>query len=312
MTPAPEAAYNKGMMSHTNTMPRRSGVGSDDGFTLTELLVVIGIIALLLGMLTPSLHQAIKVAWRSTCAANLKTIANGCSQYALASRKKALPTVFTKDDSNDPDNNPGHDTWANINVTEDKQRGNVWCLWLLVEDKRVGREAFLCPEAESERGWRAPPLAADGFKVEVEGSGETARAKESTISYSYISTTRKREWYEKLAEKMTLDGTPGTLVIAADQNPRCILGQTAAEMKPRAKVQSEINSAETRGEKMMVRNSKNHARKGQNMARLGGSVHWCEDPNGPDEDDIYFSSIQNEQDEKKGRRKQKTDSFVIP
>jgi len=310
LTPDAAVAYNKGMMSQTHDTPRRSAAPPDGGFTLTELLVVIGIIAVLLGMLTPSLHQAVKVAWRSDCAANLRAIANGCSQYALADRRRRLPTIFTKDGNDPEDNNPGWETWANIEVTEDKKRGNVSCLWLLVEDKRVGRSAFLCPEAESERGWQEPPLEADGFTVEMDESGETALR--STISYSFISMTRERRWRERLAEKMTLDGTLGTLVIVADQNPRCVLGQTPADMKSRSEVQSEIDAVESNREKLMARNSLNHRRKGQNMARLGGSVHWSDDPNGPSEDDIYFSSVASEDDERKGRRHKKTDAFVIP
>ena len=303
-------------MSQTHNTPRRPAAPPDGGFTLTELLVVIAIIALLLGILTPTLHQAVRVAWRSDCAANLRAIASGCSQYALADGRRRLPTVFTRDSDdpniteNDPDNNPGWQTWANINVTEDKERGNAWCLWLLVEDKRVGRSAFLCPEAGSERGWQAPPLEAVGFTVEMDESGETALR--STISYSFISMTRKWDWRERLAEKMTLDGTRGTLVIVADQNPRCVLGQTPEDMKSRSDVQSEIDAVESDREKLMARNSLNHRRKGQNMARLGGSVHWCDDPNGPNEDDIYFSSVLSEDDEKKGRRKEVTDAFVIP
>jgi len=302
-------------MRQTHDIPRRPAPRPGGGFTLTELLVVIAIIGLLLGMLTPTLHKAIRLAWRGSCSANLKAIADGCNQYALADRRSRLPTVFTRDTddpnlTNDPDNNPGWQTWANINVKDDKEKGNAWCLWLLVEDKRVARTVFLCPEAESERGWEAPPLEAGGFTVELDESGETALR--STVSYSYISTTRKWDWHKRLAEKMTLDGTGGSLVIVADQNPRCVLGQTPADMKSRADVQSAIDGAESQREKMMARNSLNHRRSGQNMARLGGSVHWCDDPNGPNEDDIYFSRVQNEDDEKKGRREDKVDSFVIP
>ena len=56
---------------------RRSG-----GFTLVELLVVIGIILLLLAILLPSLQNARELARRTVCANQLKQITNGLLIYA--------------------------------------------------------------------------------------------------------------------------------------------------------------------------------------------------------------------------------------
>jgi len=63
------------------------------GFTLVELLVVIGIIALLIGILMPALTKARAAAIRTVCLARMRELGNAAMLYA-ANNRGSLPPIW--------------------------------------------------------------------------------------------------------------------------------------------------------------------------------------------------------------------------
>jgi prepilin-type N-terminal cleavage/methylation domain-containing protein/prepilin-type processing-associated H-X9-DG protein len=129
------------------------------GFTLVELLVVIGIIALLISILMPALSAAKHQANLLKCASNLRTLGQVMQQYA-ADNKGNIPRDYTKSEIRQ-----GHILWAEAFAPYlDKK-------FVQVRDLSDGRDAALVPQFAKIKVYQCPvfPVAAQSLDYVVNG-----------------------------------------------------------------------------------------------------------------------------------------------
>jgi prepilin-type N-terminal cleavage/methylation domain-containing protein/prepilin-type processing-associated H-X9-DG protein len=115
------------------------------GFTLVELLVVIGIIALLISILLPALTKARAAANALKCAANLHAIAGGFANY-LVEFHETYPAAYLYNGVG-PNGGTGQtlNVSANIESPQVPADGYIHWSYFIYGRKGSSYEAFTCP-----------------------------------------------------------------------------------------------------------------------------------------------------------------------
>src|SRR5215204_2784828 len=135
---------------------RASHIGRKPGFTVVELLVVIGIVALLISVMLPALCRSREGGNRVKCASNLRQIGLAIQMYANDNKGNFPRTHF--DGAANPTIIANTTAWNSTNPFTGNPNNVCSSFFLVLKTQDLTSEVFVCPSSSAERASFSVPV----------------------------------------------------------------------------------------------------------------------------------------------------------